>query len=414
MEEALLLLELNQMRKDRDNHRQMFTLGLLKLQQERQRALHQAIEAASHYDSVPRPFHEKNSGFWENIVPCWDDERFRKKFRVTRVLFQKLTKDLGPLLYKETKFSKERAITVKKRIAIALTALKSCGEYGEVGDKFGVGKTSVHNCFKQFLHAMDEVYGQSITWPSHDEQKKIATEFEDHWGYPMAVGSIDGCHVKIYPPKAQKTSCYNYKHFYSSLLLAVVDARGKFLYIHVGTPGRANDVGILNESQLWKKLESETLLPPSTRLIENKVIPYHILADSAFPLKPFMIKTYAEHHGMSPEEAHFNACHSKARRVVENAFGRLKCRWRKLYKGLECKWDDIYLVIKVCCLLHNLCEEGQDRWQLPEHVGFGKEVPANEPMAFQVTGRNRGKDKEAADIRDALMVHFNRLRTLDM
>lgn len=51
------------------------------------------------------------------------DERFYKKFRMSRNSFNKLCEDLHPYLFKmDTQF--RLAISVPKRIAIALTVLK--------------------------------------------------------------------------------------------------------------------------------------------------------------------------------------------------------------------------------------------------------------------------------------------------
>lgn len=42
---------------------------------------------------------------------------------------------------------------------------------------------------------------------------------------------------------------------------------------------------------------------------------------------------------------------SKATRIVENASGRLKARFRFIMKGMECKLETSVLAIKACCIL---------------------------------------------------------------
>ena len=40
----------------------------------------------------------------------------------------------------------------------------------------------------------------------------------------------------------------------------------------------------------------------------------------------------------------------------ENAFGRLKARWRKLLKQNDMSISNVPNVIMACCILHNVCE----------------------------------------------------------
>ena len=46
--------------------------------------------------------------------------------------------------------------------------------------------------------------------------------------------------------------------------------------------------------------------------------------------------------------------------VVENAFGRLKGRWRCLQKRLDFKLANVPNVVGSCVVLHNICEQFGD------------------------------------------------------
>ena len=41
---------------------------------------------------------------------------------------------------------------------------------------------------------------------------------------------------------------------------------------------------------------------------------------------------------------------------MENAFGRLKARWRRLMKKNEMRIVNVPTVIAACCVLHNVCQ----------------------------------------------------------
>ncbi len=64
-----------------------------------------------------------------------------------------------------------------------------------------------------------------------DEWKNIANNFQNMWNFPMCIGAIDGKHVQIVPPPGSGSQYYNYKGDFSVVLLALVDAELKFIYI---------------------------------------------------------------------------------------------------------------------------------------------------------------------------------------
>ena len=59
---------------------------------------------------------------------------------------------------------------------------------------------------------------------------------------------------------------------------------------------------------------------------------------------------------MTDGEKIFNYRLSCARIVVENAFGRLKARWRRLIKQNDMEVQHVPNVVTACCILHNICE----------------------------------------------------------
>ena len=76
----------------------------------------------------------------------------------------------------------------------------------------------------------------------------------DCWQLPNCIGAADGKHIRILHPKISESEFFNYKSFYSIVLLAVVDADYKFLFADVGYQGRISDGGVLKNSSFWQKL----------------------------------------------------------------------------------------------------------------------------------------------------------------
>ena len=140
---------------------------------------------------------------------------------------------------------------------------------------------------------------------------------------------MDGKHVLIKPPSNSGSYYFNYKHSFSIVLLAVVDANYKFLMVDVGCNGRISDGGVYRNSKISLALEENSLNVPISRSLpgSTKPIPFMIVADDAFPLKTYIQKPYSQ-IGLTREKRIYNYRLSRARRIVENAFGILANRFR--------------------------------------------------------------------------------------
>jgi len=132
------------------------------------------------------------------------------------------------------------------------------------------------------------------------------------------------------------------------------------LYINVGAPGRCNDSGIYEKSKLKQHIEHSDILNELSKELNGVSVPVTIIGDSAFRLSTHVLKPYPFYLEQSEVEKNFNYRLSKSRRVVENAFGHLKARFRRLGKGIDNSVKHANLVIKSCCVLHNFLNETDD------------------------------------------------------
>ena len=89
----------------------------------------------------------------------------------------------------------------------------------------------------------------------------------------------------------------------------------------------ASDGGIFLDSSLRDGLEHGTVGFPAPAPLpgDDKPMPFAIVADDAFPLRSWLQKPYPRRL-LSHDEKIFNYRLSRARRVVENAFGILSHR----------------------------------------------------------------------------------------
>jgi len=77
--------------------------------------------------------------------------------------------------------------------------------------------------------------------------------------FPNCIGAVDGKHIRIINPAKSGSNYYNYKHFFSIVLMALVDSNYCFFSIDVGSYGREGDPNIFKKSPLGKKLYDRQL-----------------------------------------------------------------------------------------------------------------------------------------------------------
>ena len=149
---------------------------------------------------------------------------------------------------------------------------------------------------------------------------------------------------------------YNRKQFDSVVLQGVADAQGRFIHVSTGYAGSIHDARVLRMSSLVKEVEhGNILLPPVIRTRAGDEIRPLLVADPAYKITNWCIKPYPETRAITPSQRNFNKALSRARIVIEQAFGMLKGRWRCLLVKLDESIDKIPLTIIACCILHNIC-----------------------------------------------------------
>lgn len=211
-------------------------------------------------------------------------------------------------------------------------------------------------------------------------------------------------HIALINRGYRVCSCFFYR--YSIILLAVVDHRYCFRYINVRAPGRRHDAYVYGRSWLCQKIERGLLSFPVAIIIEHYPVKPIILCDQAFPLTENLLKPFPSASPRSTE-AIFNYNLSKTRGIVENAFGRLKARFRFTMKRMECKLANAQQAIKTACILHNICKSLRDaveqHWEQDAQT-----FQALYKQPFHTTTVSTGQGEE---VRQALDKYFwNRAR----
>ena len=80
------------------------------------------------------------------------------------------------------------------------------------------------------------------------------------------------------------------------------------------------------------------------------VLPLVILEDPTYPALPWLMKPFQEMAHTTTAQKTYNYRQSRARMVVENAFGILKGRWWCLLKRLDFKLKNPSHIVSACVL----------------------------------------------------------------
>ncbi|XP_055842625.1 uncharacterized protein LOC129909576 [Episyrphus balteatus] len=132
---------------------------------------------------------------------------------------------------------------------------------------------------------------------------------------------------------------------------AIVDSNKKFIDVHCGEPGAMHDARLFRRSHFYRKIceQPDLIIPGGV-----------ILGDSAYPDKPYLITPFKDFGNLTRQQNKFNYLHSSTRMVVENAFGLLKTRFRRLkfFEGPNIGF--IVNCVVATCVLHNICIDAND------------------------------------------------------
>ncbi|KAK4872529.1 hypothetical protein RN001_014558 [Aquatica leii] len=195
---------------------------------------------------------------------------------------------------------------------------------------YRISLTMVSNIIRETTAAIWNAL-ESIVFIKCEESRwcQVAADFDEKWNFPHCLGAIDGKHVVIQAPKNSGSTFFNYKHSHSIVLLGVADANYCFSIVDIGGRGRESN---------------------------DRKLPYVFVGDEAFQLTTFMLRPYpgrGVNAHLDRSKQIFNYRLSRARRIIENAFGILVAKWRIFRRPINCEIDTVINIIKATVCLHN-------------------------------------------------------------
>ncbi|BES91466.1 Hypothetical protein NTJ_04273 [Nesidiocoris tenuis] len=284
-----------------------------------------------------------------------DPWRFRRCLRMDEPTFCWLLEAVTPRIEKKNTTMRQ-SIPPAERLSMTLRFLATGESQESLRLQFRVGQSTVSGILKETIDAINAVLDGQIRVPATEEKwHEKARRFDEMWNFPHAIGAIDGKHVAIEAPIGSGSMFYNYKGFSSIVLFAAVDADLRFTFVDIGTNGRDSDAGIWQRSLLKKAIDDGSLKIPPSQIYKGSMLPFVFLSDEGLPLGSAILIPFSKALCRNRQDRRiFNYRLSRARRVVENAFGLLVARFLLLRSPIRIDPDVASKAVLACCNIHNL------------------------------------------------------------
>lgn len=269
----------------------------------------------------------------------------------------------------------------------------------------------------------------ALPQPTKETFLENGIEFGKKWNFPNTMGCLDGKHIRIRCPNNTGSLYYNYKDFFSIVLFALVGPNYKFIAVDIGSFGREGDAGslfrfstkttnfknictiysagIFSKCNLGKAIKNKLFDTPGPTVLPNSqtVMPHIFLGDEAFPILDNLLKPYPRDQSLHDRsKAVFNYRLSRARRIVENAFGILSQCFRIFYTPIQLSVDTIEDLVTVACILHNLMIEEHGTPEFYDEAQLDSIVQRDE---IEMEIENGSNQELKYRIRDTFKEYFN-------
>ena len=342
-----------------------------------------------------------------------DDDvgEIKSTLRMEPHVYKTLLEELRPGITKQSTNFRD-PISAEARLCLTLRFLALGDGFTSLTTQFRLADSTARLIVQDTCKAIVNILGPKhlVTPSTPEEWLLVAQEYERRWNMPHCIGSVDGKHIRINQPRNSGSYFHNYKDFFSIVLMAIVSADYKFLYVDIGAEGKASDGGIWRKTSFYQCLNdpSNLLKLPGASEVEGIPvrIPYFLVGDDAFALSPNLLKPFPGTH-LTRKQQIFNYRLSRARRCVENVFGIMASRFRVFQRCIELNPDFVGDIVMATCVLHNYLRNTTPSQYTPpgsldQELEDGSVIPGNwrQELGFESLGRD--SQKNASDYAKAV------------
>ncbi|KAL6727829.1 hypothetical protein Aduo_009672 [Ancylostoma duodenale] len=243
-----------------------------------------------------------------------------RKFRMGEVHLRRLCNLVAPLM--NDNFTPNWSVDLENKVIIALRYLATDAHEKVLADTIGLSQKTVSNAVAEVVKALNHpmIVKKFIKCRLNDIDfcRRNARDFARTAMLPNIIGAIDALNVP-----------------------AVVNARGRFIYVNSNFPGSVHDSSVYAYSRLKEAFDAGRVVPG-----------YCFVGDSGFANGNDIITPIR--NPSTRQEEYYNKWHRKMRVIVECAFGKWKKRFAILEEGIRLEPKRAAQVVMACAVLHNM------------------------------------------------------------
>ncbi|XP_044141597.1 protein ALP1-like [Bufo gargarizans] len=275
-----------------------------------------------------------------------------------------------------------RCVSPAERLLLTIRFLASGESFSSLHFQFRLGISTVSIIVKETCRVLwDQLHDEFIPHPTRQHWTEIAEKYWDICQFPNCIGAVDGKHIRIIKPQGTGSEFYNYKKYFSIILMAIADAEYRFVAVYVGAYGRTNDSMVFKNSYMGRSLYNREFDFPQPQPLpgtDAPPMPFVLVGDDAFQMCENLLKPYSS-RGLNLTKRTYNYRLTRARRMVERTFGILVAKWRIFTKPIHMKVESVDEVVKCAVVLHNYLlkkeplnlEQIQEDSEMPSIESFG-------------------------------------------
>jgi len=301
--------------------------------------------------------------------PLYNEEMFRRRFRMRKSLFLKIVDQLSSA---NDKFKQKRdasgkqGFSAKQKCTVAIKMLAYGGVADAQDDGIRMGESTILECVKEFVNTVITVFGPQFLRPPNQTELQHILAVNEARGFPGMVGSIDCMHWEWENcPTALAGMYKGHKGKPTIILEAVATQDLRIWHAYFGFWGSHNDINVLQRSPVFDDLANGKTPPVEFNVNGNTYSLGYYLADGIYPDWATLVKTISA--PISNKQKVFAGQQEACRKDVERAFGVLQAKWKILH-GPARLWNqrDLNSIMHACVILHNMVIEDERGVDLPE------------------------------------------------